>query len=164
MSTHRLKALVMALVALVLATTLLPAQTQAAIKPRLVKKDGWYIYDKGLDIPKKGAYLASNYVERMSSKAVRNGRKRDDKYFFAGYLGARSFKLASKIKYGKFTITWNKALGYSVTKLHPAKKVSAAAFKKAIKKKAVYWVLLRVKNGKVVEARWMPMSSVIMLD
>ena len=163
MKSLRLKALLLALVTLVLATTLLPAKAQAAIKPKLVTKDGWYTYHRTGRITMKGRYIANSRVERLKASAVKNG-KHDRDQFFARLLDARSFKLAAKIKYGKFTITWNKARNCPVKKLHATKKISAAAFKKAINKKAVSWVCLRVKNGKVVEARWMPEMSAMMLD
>ncbi len=158
-----LKPLLLVLGALILIASLLPAQAQAATKAKLVKKDGWYTYHRTGRITMKGRYIANSRVERLKASAVKNG-KHDRDRFFARLLDARSFKLAKKIKYGKFTITWNKARNCPVKKLHPTKKISAAAFKKAINKKAVSWVCLRVKNGKVVEARWMSEMSTMMLD
>ena len=164
MKNRSLKPLLLVLGALILIASLLPVQAQAATKAKLVKKDGWYLFDAPFSLNKTGRVIASRSVNRMKATAIRNGVQRSYGEFFAGDLGARSFKLASKIRYGKFTVTWNRARQRSIQKLHPTKKISAAAFKKAIKKKAVYWVCLRVKNGVVVEARWMPESSAIMFD
>jgi len=137
------------------------AEAKAPYKP--VTKAGWYALDVDWGyLGKKGSYLITGDARRLKAGAIKNGKLTNSLLFYGPTVttkGRRCFKLASKIRYGKFTIS-----GQSVRKLHPTKKVSGRALYKSAKKKTVYWLCVRIKKGKVIEARWMPETSVCMLD
>lgn len=152
-----------ATVALLLAMGAIAGKAEAKAPYKPVTKAGWYALDVNWGyLGKKGAYLITGDARRLRAGAIKNGKLTSALPFYGPTVttkGRRCFKLASKITYGKFTIS-----GYSVRKLHPTKKVSAWTVYKSAKKKSVYWLCVRVKGGKVVEARWMPETSVYMLD